>query len=78
MGAQTTFTEEELQTLREKGIQALKNNDLVEAEKILKIMPLAPVAAKTYQFLYGKDYLEKEGYNISQLKFNPETGYVIV
>jgi len=41
------------------------------------MLPITPVAAKTFQLIHGIDYLAKEGYNTSQLKFDDE-GYAIV
>ena len=73
---QTSFTREEISILLEKALQASKERNYEEYERIAKTLPITPTTALTFQYLYGVDYLVKEGYNISQLKFDNE-GYAI-
>lgn len=76
MSEQKTFTHEETFMWLQKGLQASKEGNHAEAERISKMLPITPDTAATFQFLYGIDYLEKEGYNTSELKFD-ENGLAI-
>ena len=70
MGAQTTFTHDETVIWVQKALQASRDGNDEEYDRIAKMLPLTQTAAATLQFVYGIDYLEKEGYNTSQLKFD--------
>lgn len=63
----TVMPMEERSKLLRQALQACKRHDIDEAQRILKIVPISPVAALTYKLLHGDDYLEKNGYNTCEL-----------
>ena len=76
MSAQMTFTHEETLMWLQKAAQASREGNDAEHMRIAKMLPLTPAAAAAMQFVNGIDYLEKEGYNTSELTFD-ETGMAI-
>jgi len=70
MSAQTTFTHEETVMWLQKSSEAFKAGNTEEYIRISKMLPITKDAAKILTLVYGEDYLEKEGYNTSELNRN--------
>lgn len=59
---------EERLAILKKASDALREGNLIECQKITRAIPIDPETAKIFTLLYGDDYLEKNGYNTSELK----------
>ena len=70
MRAQMTFTHDETLMWLQKAHEAFVSGNDDEYIRIGKMLPITPDAAKILTLVYGDDYLEKEGYNTSELDKN--------